>query len=245
MSDFTGMVACLGRVLRAGCGWVAPFLVFSLPVRLVMGESSCARIVSLAPSITEVLFEVGLGSNLVGVTSFCRYPPAAQAVRPIGGLYDMNIEEILSRKPDRVFALPEHRTTTDALTRLGIRVVEVNHATVTGIKESIRRIGEECGVTAMATDKIRMLEEQEQKVRSECMQRRGDSTARPKRVMVVVGRSREGSSQSGIYISGKDGFYAEALRLVGAENVNTQSTVSVPSVSAEGIRALRPDVISR
>lgn len=202
-------------------------------------EDRCERIVSLAPSITEVLFEVGLGQRLVGVTRFCRYPAAATQVPKVGGFYDTSLEAIMLRRPTRVFALPEHRTITEGLRRLNIPVTEVHHGTITGIKESIRTIGEVCGVAARAAETVQGLVAEEQTVQARCAHHR----AHPQRVMVVVGRTREGSKYTGLYISGKDGFYSEALTLVGGENVNTRDTVAIPTVSAEGIRALRPDAI--
>jgi iron complex transport system substrate-binding protein len=61
--------------------------------------------------------------------------------------------------------------------------------------------------------------------------------------MVVVGRAKLGNVSSDIYISGRDGFYSDVLRLLGAVNVNSALTVAVPSVSAEGIVSLNPDAI--
>ncbi len=67
-------------------------------------ESTPARIVSMAPNITEILFALGLGGRVVGVTRFCDFPPAALAIPKIGGLIDPNIEVIQSLRPDLVIA---------------------------------------------------------------------------------------------------------------------------------------------
>jgi iron complex transport system substrate-binding protein len=61
--------------------------------------------------------------------------------------------------------------------------------------------------------------------------------------MVVVGRTREGSSQTGVYVSGHDGFYSDIVALLGGVNVHQGRTVAVPTLSAEGIMKLAPDVI--
>jgi len=71
---------------------------FPLPVR------TPERIVSMAPNITEILFALGLGDRVVGVTRFCDFPPEAQRLRRIGGLVDPNIEIIQSLDPDLVIA---------------------------------------------------------------------------------------------------------------------------------------------
>ncbi|HYA48404.1 MAG TPA: helical backbone metal receptor [Burkholderiales bacterium] len=70
----------------------------------VLPEKTPARIVSMAPNITEILFALGLGPHVAGATRFCDYPPEAQAVPRIGGLVDPNIEIIQSLRPDLVIA---------------------------------------------------------------------------------------------------------------------------------------------
>lgn len=70
----------------------------------VLPEKTPARIVSLAPNITEILFALGLGPNIAGATRFCDYPPEARTLPRIGGLVDPNIEIIQSLRPDLVIA---------------------------------------------------------------------------------------------------------------------------------------------
>jgi iron complex transport system substrate-binding protein len=70
----------------------------------ILPPSTPARIVSMAPNITEILFALGLGPEVVGVTRFCDYPPEALAVAKIGGLVDPNIEIIESLRPSLIIA---------------------------------------------------------------------------------------------------------------------------------------------
>lgn len=223
-------------------GHVVFFLVcFALSVRLGRAEDPCAKIVSLAPSVTEVLFELGLGDKLVGVTRFCRYPPEAKSIHAVGGFYDVSPEHVALLKPTRVFALTESGSTSEALRRAGISVREVDHTSVTGIRESIQTIARECGVDERAQVRLAQLRRLEEEVRARCL--RGGPQATPRRTLVVVGRTREGNTSSGLYISGRDGFYSDVLTMVGAINVNTQSTVAVPAVSKEGLLTLNPEVV--
>ena len=60
------------------------------------------RIVSLAPNLTEILFELGLGDQIVGVTNYCTYPPEALEKEKVGGFINPNLEKIVSLKPDLV-----------------------------------------------------------------------------------------------------------------------------------------------
>src|SRR3954470_481013 len=101
-----------------------------------------ARVVSLAPSITEVLFELGLGDRVVGVTRYCVFPPEARAKPQIGGYYDPNYEAISAARPDLAVVLPEHAEIRKELEHLGLKVLTVDHTSVQGILASIQLIGD-------------------------------------------------------------------------------------------------------
>jgi iron complex transport system substrate-binding protein len=210
---------------------------------VAVAQSPCERVISLAPSITETLFELGLGSTLIGRTDFCRYPPEAKTVDSIGGFYDVNLERLLAKKPTHVFALKENARSVEALRRFGIPVTEVDHSSRRGIRASLLTIASACGVRDRAERRLVELDREEAETIARCESNRGPVRAETIRAMVVVGRTREGSDASGVYISGQDGFYAELLAMLGVRNVNTRSTVAVPSLSTEGIMSLNPDVI--
>lgn len=197
----------------------------------------CARIVSLAPSVTEVLFELGLGSKIVGVTRYCRYPPEAQAIGKVGGFYDMSLENLLALKPTYVFGLRENAEIRQSASRFGVPSQEVDHTTVEGIKKSFVTIAETCGMKQRATEKLAQLEQRERAVRA---QMQGFPS---RKTLVIVGRMHEGNSLSGVYVSGKDGFYSGVLEILGLKNVNADMTVAIPMLSPEGLLALSPEVI--
>lgn len=200
-------------------------------------QSSCARVVSLAPSITEVIFELGLGERLIGVTRYCRYPQHAQSIAKVGGFYDMSVENILSLKPTQVFGLRENAEIRASLRKFGVPTQEVDHTSVEGIKRSISTVGDVCGVEGRAREKLAELEAREKAL----LERRAGSPRY--RTLVVVGRMHEGESLSGIYVSGKDGFYTGVIELLGMTNVNADPTVAVPMLSPEGLMALAPEAI--
>src|SRR5258707_1060445 len=95
--------------------------------------SGAARIVSLAPSITETLFELGLGDRVVGVTRYCTFPPEARTKPQVGGYYDPNFEAVTAARPDLVITLTEHHEVRNELGKLGLAFVTVDHTTVPGI----------------------------------------------------------------------------------------------------------------
>ncbi len=101
------------------------------------------RIVSLVPSVTELLFALGVEDRVAGVTRFCNYPPRAQAKPKVGGYADPSLEAVAALSPDLVFAAAD--ATKPALVRrleaLGIPVFVVYPRTLEGTVEMIRQVG--------------------------------------------------------------------------------------------------------
>lgn len=223
----------LERVLRL-IVFTGVFLVRSVACHATSPSLPCGRIVSLAPSITEILFDLNLGSRVVGTTRYCRYPKEAQDVSPVGGLLDINIEEVIRRSPDVIFALSETVLPDEMLRRVGVNVIRIDHRSVRGIEQSYRIIGKECGAWSLAEIRLKEIESRKRLMAERCVDNRA------LRFMFVVGHVSGGD---GIYISGGDGFYSDVARLLGGVNVHTARTMAVPSVSSEGILVLNPDVI--
>lgn len=100
------------------------------------------RIVSLAPSNTEILFALGLGEKVVGVTTYCDYPKAAKSRDKVGDFAKPNVEKILSLKPDLILAAGGIQTgLVEELEKLGAVVFIVDSKGLDGILASIKKIG--------------------------------------------------------------------------------------------------------
>jgi iron complex transport system substrate-binding protein len=108
------------------------------------------RIVSLAPSVSELLFALGLGGRVVGVTTYCRYPSEVLALPKIGGYLTPSYEALAAVRPDLAVLLPEHDDVRRNVEMLGIPVLRVDHTHIAGILESATTIGERCGVSRQA-----------------------------------------------------------------------------------------------
>jgi iron complex transport system substrate-binding protein len=209
-------------------------------INTAVAQDSCAKIVSLAPSITEVLFDLGLGDRIVGATRFCRYPLAARELPKVGGYLDVNLEEIISKRPNVVFSLKEGENSVKSIERFGIDLLSLNHSSLSGIKESYSIIADRCGITDKAKERLAQIQAAEDRISAKC---KSVSQSSKKRVLVIVGRTREGSKDTGFYISGSDGFYNDILEVLGAVNVHQGGTAAIPTVSAEGLLKLDPDFI--
>ncbi|MCX7959436.1 MAG: helical backbone metal receptor, partial [Deltaproteobacteria bacterium] len=102
------------------------------------------RIVSVAPSVTEILYEIGLGENIVGVTRYDDVPEDVRNKEVVGGYLDIDVEKILRIKPDVVMCEPNSgiRDSVDILSRNGIPVIVVDIRSVMNILDAVERIGE-------------------------------------------------------------------------------------------------------
>jgi len=208
------------------------------PVSAISSSSSkCSRIVSLAPNITEMLFALGLGKMVAGVTRYCDYPIEAVGKTKVGGYYDPNYEAIFSLKPDLVVMLQEHEEPQKKIPAMGLNILVLNNKTVDDILNSITVIGETCGVKKRAEEIVRGLKDR--------IKRIGELTktlARPT-VMVSVGRGMASNSIKNVYIAGKNGYYDELITLAGGVNVYQTEKIAFPVISMEGIVAFNPDVV--
>src|SRR5206468_10901008 len=109
-----------------------------------------ARIVSLAPSITEVVYALGAGERLVGVCAQCDYPAAVASVPRVGGYLAPSVEVTLARHPDLVIAVPSpgNREAVRAIERAGVRVLVVGDRTLADLWASIRAVAGALGTPA-------------------------------------------------------------------------------------------------
>ncbi len=202
------------------------------------------RIVSLAPSITEVLFKLDLGDRVVGVTRYCDYPPEAEDKPKVGGYFDVNYEMLLTLDADLVILLIEHQDAIVRLEELGIPTLTVNHSRVEGILESITTIAERCGVKEKGKNLRRSLEARIRQVQESFPPPRSHAPTLPRpRILVAVGRLMDKGSGGEIFISGRDGFYDDLITLAGGVNAYREETLKFPALSGEGLVRLDPDVI--
>lgn len=217
---------------------------FSTGQRYQLSENSAVprhgnyqRIISMAPSITETLYALGLGDRLVGVTRYCQYPAEAKTLPKVGGFLDPNFEAILALRPDLVILLEEHKRSLPGFQKLALETKVVCHKNAKGIIDSLRSIASICGEEARGrkiADDIQLR-----------LDRISEKTANSKRprVMIAVDRIQGSGGLVDVYIAGADGFFDKMIKLAGGENVYSQGSVRFPVVSTEGIMRMNPDVI--
>jgi len=188
------------------------------------------RIISLAPSITEMLFSLHAGDDVVGVTDFCNYPPEATRKPRVGGITNPSMEAIVGLKPDLLLLSMEGnmRDDFDKLTGLGVPVFVTNPRTLSGIHKSLTDLGRLTGREAAAADLVRTMQEGEDSLTSRATVR--------KTVMLVV-------SLQPLIVVGARTFLAELLQRAGGVNIASSSPSTYPTLSREAVVASDPEVI--
>ncbi|MCR4417563.1 MAG: cobalamin-binding protein [Ignavibacteria bacterium] len=189
------------------------------------------RIISAAPNLTEIIFALGAGDLLVGRTNFCNYPEETNKIPVVGDMFHLNLEKIVDLNPDLIFLTVEGNTKElyDKLKNLGLNVYVTNPKNLSGIKKSIRDIGEILNREKEADSIISDIEKRLNKINSERFQRQ---TA-----MFVV-------SFSPLIIAGKNTFIDEILSSVNLENIAPEKSFSAyPMISREEVINKNPDVI--
>ena len=193
------------------------------------------RIVSIVPAVTEMLFEIGAGEQVVGISSFASYPNDVKSLPRVGALLDPNIERILSLKPDLVVL---HNSQTDAIEQMrrgGIEVFLYRHGGISDATEMVRRLGRRTGRTIKAMMVAKQVEVKLQSIRT-----RVSKYPKPK-VLLVLGR--EPDTIRNVYASGGIGFLNDMVTAAGGINVFAHIQSEAVRPTAEGVLAASPDVI--
>ncbi len=191
-----------------------------------------ARIVSMAPSITEVVFALGLGDRVVGVTDYCDYPPEAREKPSIGGVNNPNMEAIVALNSDLVIALPiaSHQGLFRSLNQLGIKVLTLPNDTLEDLFNTIRTIGKETSTQEAAEELVGRL----QAKFSEISEKVAKSPRR--KVMFVVG-------EDPLFVAGGGTFIDELITIAGGTNIAGDSLSKYPRLSIEEVVSRAPEVI--
>jgi iron complex transport system substrate-binding protein len=190
------------------------------------------RIVSLAPSVTETLFALGLGDRIVGVTSFCDYPPEAQLKEKVGDTMRPSIEKIVALDPDLVVASTASQLEQFVrnLDQVGIPIYVSNPQNIDGVLSSIDRIGELTDATSRASALT-----EELRGRIKAVETRVARAARP-RVFLILGREP-------LITAGGDTFISDIIARAGGRSISANEKADYPQYSLETVVAQRPEVI--
>ena len=198
---------------------------------LVVPENP-TRVIALAPSITEIIYDLGQEKRLVGVTQYSTYPSEAELLPRVGSYVRLDIEKIVALKPDLCLATkdgnPKH--IVDKIVSLGIPVYVINPQNLQQIMDTITRLGSllhaEQTAAALVSDMEKRIRQVQARVKN-----------RPDRPRVFFQIDAEP-----LFSAGTDTFIHELIELAGGINT-TAGEVSYPRYSWEDIIVLQPEIV--
>ncbi len=201
--------------------------------RSVTLETKPQRIVSLLPSNTEILFAVGAGDQVVGVTSYCNYPKEAASREQVGGITNksISIEAIVALEPDLILASDSHDQIVPLLEEAGLTVMVLNPATFDDIFDNVELVGRATGHAQQAETLTNELRQRLKTVES-----RVESAADRPTVFYEVWYDP-------LMTAGPNTFIGQLITLAGGENIFANVEEDWPQVSAEVVIERNPEVI--
>ncbi|MDI6727203.1 MAG: cobalamin-binding protein [Smithellaceae bacterium] len=226
-----GACWCIILILAAPHGLWAKTYPDDLGRRITLAKPP-ERIVSLAPNVTEILFALGLGGRVVGVTTFCNYPPEVSQITRIGGFVNPSLEAIVSLQPDLIIGTADgnKRETVEQLERLNLPVYIINPSSLEGVFSSLIKIGD---LTGQGKNAQKLVESQRKR-----LARVEEKTRGKDRPMVFLQIGLEP-----IVTAGKDTVFTELIELAGGRNVFDQARTRYPRLGIEAVIRERPEII--
>jgi len=200
--------------------------------RNIKVPATVTRFISLAPSITEIVFAIGAGEGLVGRTTFCNYPPEAAKVEAVGDTLKPSIERIIALRPQVVFVstASQLEAFTTELDAHNIAVYVTDSHDLDGVFRSIERISDLLGRRPQADELLKQLRGRVAAVEDKVKRQP------PVRVFYQV-------SDEPLYTIGRDAFITDLLKRAGGISVTADVPGAWPKYSAESALAARPDAI--
>jgi iron complex transport system substrate-binding protein len=200
--------------------------------RTVTLKTPPKRIVSMAPSLTEILYYLGLEDRIAGVTQFSYYPPEAAQKPNVGSYINLNAERIVSLNPDLAIGTKDGNkpTTIRLLEQAGIPVYIVNPRNIEDVISTIYAIGELCGVGKRAKELSTRLGTRVNRIYAKTM-----SLKRPLVFLQI--------NIKPIMTVNKNTFHHDVIRLAGGDNMARDEPITYPRISIEEVMRKGPDVI--
>jgi len=196
----------------------------------ILNLNAKERIVSLSPSITEIIYALGKGGELVATSAYSLYPKEAQKLPVVGGYANQNIEKIISLKPTIVIGQRCDEGILKKLNYFGIKTITLDLKTIKDIKNSIKKLSIELDAKTnnLITDINKAITT-------------APKNDKPHSVMIVYGATDD--LQKNIYIAGHNVFFEDIILACGNTNSYTSNQTNQPFVSYENVMAMNPEQI--
>ena len=226
-----GALALVFAILLLDAAWANPITARDVRGKRISLPHPPRRIVSLTPAVTEILYAVGAGAKVVGVTSFCDFPAAAKSVPKIGD-FRTSLEKVVARKPDLVVAsVSANGQAIRDVERMRIPVFAIDTLTVKQVFTAIRGIGEITGNANGARDLVKSMDAE----MSPIQKRAKGISVRPRALIVVDVNTP--------WVAGANTYMDDLVTMAGGINIARDAGNGWRPYSPEKVVVKRPEVI--
>jgi iron complex transport system substrate-binding protein len=190
------------------------------------------RIISIAPSNTEILFALGLEDKIIGITNYCNFPEETKNIEKIGDTFPLNLERIVSLKPDLILAYTGQLKEIPRLRELGLNTIVIEPLSLKETLKSIQMVATICGIPEKGNALVENLSQRVAKIKTEVS--KIEITKKPK---IFIGGFYET-----IWTPGEGTLFNEIISLAGGINIAACLSGWI-EISPELILKEDPDII--
>ncbi|MCD6517530.1 MAG: ABC transporter substrate-binding protein [Candidatus Aminicenantes bacterium] len=212
------------------------FVFKSDPERAKIPSSSeYKRIICAAPSVTEIVFALGLGDRVIGISHFTVYPPEAKEKTSIGGLINPSKERIAALRPDLVITQGKHESLAELCKKLHIPFLSLKIEKLKDIERAVLKLGNYLGASNEAQNLSL-------KIKREVSALSSQTGSLPKK-RVFLCLSHTPGDLTGLMTTGKGTFLNEIIEMAGGINIFSDLKDRYPRISKESLIMREPDII--
>ena len=197
-------------------------------INLLAGE----RIVTLSPSINEIVFALGEGKNVVANTLHCDFPDESKDILKIGGYNNVSLEKIIEAKPTVVIGQDYDEKLNSNLKALGIKTLSYKTNTLDSIKNTINDLGNYFDKKEKAKELIANIDMELNSI---------NSIVKDKKILIVISPKKSLSNQ--IYVTGNYIYFEDIIKASGNQNAYNSLNLAQPVVNTEKIINMNPDIV--
>jgi len=195
-------------------------------------SNATERIVTLSPSLNEIVYALDMGKNVVGNTQYCQYPKETITVPKVGGYFSPSLEKIIALNPSLVLMQKNNHKLNSQLKRLGIKTKLVKIDTLLNIKTSILELGEIFKKEEEANTIVEHINNSLQELKG---------IIRDKKILIVFGHNT--SLSRNIFVAGQNLYFEEIIVASGNQNALQSKRKGQPILNMENIISINPDIV--
>ncbi|MFO7975530.1 MAG: helical backbone metal receptor [Candidatus Hydrogenedentota bacterium] len=193
------------------------------------------RIITFAPHITETVFALGKGEEVVAVSDFCDFPPAVEHLERVGGWHNPDLEKVTLLDPDLIIVQGVHEKVNELAQKRGFELLHVNMDSLEGIRKGIQTIGNRLQCPKVADELVRNFDANLEAI--------SEAVAQEPRKKVLIITGRQLHNMANFHTVGGTSFVSELVSVAGGDNIYEEAGQPYIEASKETVVMRAPEAI--